>query len=472
MPSAPARDGVPTRGEGSRDGTPGHDGAADHDASTAGEEGGGTPDGDRRSRPTKRSFDTDRPRRSGAARLTGLRGRRRARAEARRDEQARPREERLHAFSPVDGQPREIVVRYPTDRVWGQRPILVIASNLLGLAVFIGVPVGATVAAYRAGLLADPRNWPPVALAALAVFAPLAVWLLLVGLVDLVRGLIDLAGRRYVEGVVVRRRRFGGQDHTEVAGQPTRVRDAGGAHFLAVDEGRGKVIRAWRVPRDLYREVVEGTRIRATVSPTLRFVRDLEVAALQPQDGASSAGTDDGQAVATDGVEAAVPEHGDELPRPVASRGRSLPAPPTDPTEKARAMRPHRLDPVWLIAPDEASRALGRVVGAPRRTLGMVPPELKGGTIYGCTYVPAEDPKGDYIGITVVEGPPARDFLQRGRRAATQIHGLGNEAWLGKRRVTVVKNGVVITIALHSRRVTDTGVALLRLARAASNRLR
>jgi hypothetical protein len=458
MPSAPARDG-----------------AADHDASTAGEAGSGKPDGDRRSRQTKRSFDTDRPRRAGA-RTPGLRSRRRARAEARRDEQARPREERLHAFSPVDGQPREMVVRYPTDRVWGQRPILVIVSNLLGLAVFIGVPVGGMVAAYRAGLLADPRDWPPVALAALAVFAPLAVWLLLVGLVDLVRGMIDLAGRRYVEGVVVRRRRFGGQDHTEVAGEPTRVRDAGGAHFLAVDEGRGKVIRAWRVPRDLYREVVEGTRIRATVSPTLRFVRDLEVAAIQPEDaGVATEIGEDGRAEAMDGVEGvevAVPEHGDELPRPVASRSRALPAPPTDPTEKARALRPHRLDPVWLIAPDEASRALGRAVGAPRRTLGMVPPELKGGTIYGCTYVPADDAKGDYIGITVVEGPPARDFLQRGRRAATQIHGLGNEAWLGKRRVTVVKNGVVITIALHSRRVTDTGVALLRLARAASNRLR
>jgi hypothetical protein len=38
--------------------------------------------------------------------------------------------------------------------------------------------------------------------------------------------------------------------------------------------------------------------------------------------------------------------------------------------------------------------------------------------------------------------------------------------------VTVVKKGVVITIVLHSRRITDTGVALLRLGRAASNRLR
>jgi hypothetical protein len=380
----------------------------------------------------------------------------------------------MHAVSPVDGRHREVTVRYPADRVWGQRPRTVVVSNLIGLAVFIGLPAGGLLLADRAGVLANPRDWPPLALAALAVLAPIAVWLLFVGTADLFRGLIDLGFRRHVEGVIVCRRRFGGQDDSELAGEPTNLGDAG-AHFLAVDRGKRRVIRAWRVPGTLYRQVVQGAYVRATVSPMLRFVRDLEVTALPADGGVHDAdgrphGESD-QAGAAEATDKAA-QRRDELPSPVPSRRRALPPPPTDPTEKARAQRPHRLDPVWLVAPDEASRALGSAVGAPRRTLGMVPPEMEGGTIYGCTYVPVDDAHGDYIGITVVDGPPARDFLQRGRRAATQIHGLGDEAWLGKRRVTVVKKGVVITIVLHSRRITDTGVALLRLGRAASNRLR
>jgi hypothetical protein len=69
----------------------------------------------------------------------------------------------------------------------------------------------------------------------------------------------DLAGRREVEGVALRVRR--------------REEDT----YLAVDDGDGAEIRAWRVEGAVLNQagVTQGAHVRATVSPRLGHVFEL-----------------------------------------------------------------------------------------------------------------------------------------------------------------------------------------------------
>lgn len=47
--------------------------------------------------------------------------------------------------------------------------------------------------------------------------------------------------------------------------------------FVAIDDGRHRQLRALALPRRLWSEVHQGAEVRATVSPRLHWVRDIDV---------------------------------------------------------------------------------------------------------------------------------------------------------------------------------------------------
>jgi hypothetical protein len=79
----------------------------------------------------------------------------------------------------------------------------------------------------------------------------------------LVRSIADLGSTRTVTGQVLRLRTFG------------RSSDDPGRHFVAVDDGTAGMIRAWRVPNDLWASAPSNQYGTATVTvwPHLGRVR-------------------------------------------------------------------------------------------------------------------------------------------------------------------------------------------------------
>ncbi|HTJ75625.1 MAG TPA: hypothetical protein VL337_09685 [Acidimicrobiales bacterium] len=172
------------------------------------------------------------------------------------------------AWSAFGGRWRTVKIRYPK-RIppgWGRHPALATAIGLAGVAAGlfaarIFFPV-LTDLASRLGDSAKGDGFQPVDLLGIALVgipvAVTALWLVRSAAM-LAAAVPDLAGRREVEGVALRVRR--------------REEDT----YLAVDDGDGAEIRAWRVEGAVLNQagVTQGAHVRATVSPRLGHVFEL-----------------------------------------------------------------------------------------------------------------------------------------------------------------------------------------------------
>jgi len=172
------------------------------------------------------------------------------------------------AWTSNGGRWRMVKIHYPKHLPpgWGQSPALATFIGLVGLAgglfvarIFLPLVVDA------AGRLNDStgtQGFDPVNLIGVAIVGipTLVIAVLVVRSVLLLRSAVpDLAGRREVDGVVLRIRKD--EKHT----------------WLAVDEGSGTRLRAWLVKRPVLdgAGVRPGSRISATVTNHLAYVSRL-----------------------------------------------------------------------------------------------------------------------------------------------------------------------------------------------------
>jgi hypothetical protein len=179
------------------------------------------------------------------------------------------REDDHRAWSNFGGRWRRVRVHYPRalPPAWGKHP-----GVALTLALFWGVVAAAAIwglvqlsdASRPAGISTDAWDW--VGRAALLALIPIvlviawAIWVV-------VRAVPDLWSRRTVTGEIVRRRRY------------RQVFKSGNSpkywYYLAVDDGSGPRVSAWRVRAALWQAHSQDESVTAEMTPRLRYVRAL-----------------------------------------------------------------------------------------------------------------------------------------------------------------------------------------------------
>ncbi|TML87786.1 MAG: DUF2207 domain-containing protein [Actinobacteria bacterium] len=167
------------------------------------------------------------------------------------------------AWSSYGGRWRQVKVRYPKLRPgWGMSPWIALLRGL-----FFGAFAGFIT--YVLLIRVDPRDsldatGPASRYVAWAVLgAGLICLLVTVRLGSLVvQALNDLFVTRTVEGEVLRERTWGTDENI--------------THWVAVDNGKSPVVRAWRVSPARATEVDQNQVVRARVTPLLGFVRSFE----------------------------------------------------------------------------------------------------------------------------------------------------------------------------------------------------
>lgn len=205
------------------------------------------------------------------------------------------------AWSRVTGQWRRVKVRYQAFvPQWGQSPLKVAFEGLIQAAVTGFIAYGAFLLSRDefdlSSLTDDQRRWVSFGAFVVTVLAA-AVCLFCVFKVLL--GLSDLFSRRTVEGELVRARELrtghrlpkvlqwamysGNDEHGQRRDWKRRTK-----HHLAIDEGDEDSIVAFVVRPQLYRQVRQGARVRAVVTPRLGYVREIEMTA-PPRPSAGSA---------------------------------------------------------------------------------------------------------------------------------------------------------------------------------------
>ncbi len=176
-------------------------------------------------------------------------------------------EEDRRAWSSHGGRWREVRIRYPFlwPPSWGWLPGVALLVSVIGIGVAAALFRLATALGWPSagpgdpvGLVAFVRG---IAAAAWAGAVAIAVW----SVVALVRSVADLGGARTITGQILRLRTYG------------RSSDDPGRHYLAIDDGSTDVVRAWRVPHELWSTVPVGQYRTAslTVWPRLGRVRSL-----------------------------------------------------------------------------------------------------------------------------------------------------------------------------------------------------
>jgi hypothetical protein len=202
-----------------------------------------------------------------------------------------------HAWTSFGGTWRRVRVRYPQRRAgWGKSPARAIVGGAFGCLLLI-VPFYAT-SRWGADLYTSARDWisglettddaanpfDDDNLRWLALAISIAGGLLLtvatcagiyLGVLPLVRGLLDLRPPKRVRGLVVRRRDLARRDDGHV------VVD----HFAAIDDGTADEIDAYRIRPDLVLLVDQGDEVEISVTRRLGYVikvRDLNKAAVPP----------------------------------------------------------------------------------------------------------------------------------------------------------------------------------------------
>jgi hypothetical protein len=176
-------------------------------------------------------------------------------------------DEDRRAWSAFGGEWRLVRIRYPRlwPPAWGWQPVVALLVSIGGAAI-----------AFGALRLAAGIGWPEAGSAeppGLVTFVRgLLVFLLGVGTIvglwslsTLVRAAVDLGRPEDRKGLVLRVRAYG------------RSSRSPGRHYVAVDDGRSPVIRAWRIRPQLSNAlgVSEYEEAVATVTRQLRFVRAL-----------------------------------------------------------------------------------------------------------------------------------------------------------------------------------------------------
>lgn len=179
-------------------------------------------------------------------------------------------EDHRRAWSTFGGRWREVRVRYPFiwPPAWGWIPWVALGASVVGIAAGAGlIRVGAAIG--------WPTPTPDIPRGFITFLRGLtvAVWtagslIALWSVVTLARSLGDLGRVRRATGQVVRLRTFG------------RSSRGPGRHYLALDDGTTDVIRAWRVPDDLWRSapISQYRTATVTVGSFLGRVRSIEPA--------------------------------------------------------------------------------------------------------------------------------------------------------------------------------------------------
>lgn len=145
---------------------------------------------------------------------------------------------------PSGTQWHQVHISYSRRLNWGTAPRQMLTSRLL-----FAVPAAGVAFLF----LAVIPGLPGIAWVALAVLA--------LALAGAARAAADLTGARPVEGQVVRIRPVG----------------RGSQSWLAVDDGTGSTVRAWRVDAPLRRQLSEGDVIRVRVSRDFGYVSGLQL---------------------------------------------------------------------------------------------------------------------------------------------------------------------------------------------------
>ncbi len=149
------------------------------------------------------------------------------------------------------GQWHQVDISYSWRPNWGTAPRQMLISRLL-----VAVPPAAVALLF----LAVIPGLPAVGWVALAIVA--------VALAGAARAVADMAGASSVEGEVVATRP-GGQ--------------RGGGGWIAVDDGTGSTVRAWRVNASIYGQVSDGDVIRVRVTRIFRHISGLELISHRPR---------------------------------------------------------------------------------------------------------------------------------------------------------------------------------------------
>ena len=229
------------------------------------------------------------------------------------------------AWSSFGGRWLVVEVRYPRLRlVWGRPPWLAL---LVGLGVGAG---GYGLAQLLLGVRHLTDGYPGgdraafwvrwVATGLLLLTVPLLAW----AATAVVRAALDLAGRRPVEGQVVRRRAYQRDEHHT-------------DYFVGVDDGRSAKVKAWIVSKATYDRLREGTLVRATIGPRLGHVFHVEQS------------------------DAEAPAAAPPTPEPAGAPAGAGGAPPPLPAALAGVLLAAgtQVDPAVLVTAEDAGRALG-----------------------------------------------------------------------------------------------------------------
>jgi hypothetical protein len=167
------------------------------------------------------------------------------------------------AWSSYGGRWRQVKVRYPKLRPgWGMSPWIALLRGL-----FFGACAGFVthVLLVRVDPLdsIDATDSASRYVAWAAFGAGVICLLVTLRFASLVvQALNDLFVTRTVEGEVLRERTWGSDDHI--------------THWVALDNGKSPVVRAWRVSPARATEVYQNQVVRARVTPLLGFVRSFE----------------------------------------------------------------------------------------------------------------------------------------------------------------------------------------------------
>ena len=234
------------------------------------------------------------------------------------------------AWSLETGHWRRITISY-TARVpsWGEAPWKVAFAGLVqavvtGALAYVGYYVASNEIDLEAVALTDDQR-RYVGLAGLVLAIVMAA-LCALAVARLLLGSSDLFARRTIEGELVRRRelptghrlprsvqwvlaRHGGRRHQYTNRRRHALDPRHDDHrrrrmYLAIDDGDGERIRALRVRRQIFGEVQQGARVRATITPRLGYVTSVET--LSPPRASAADEAASAHPLAAEAVDAAI----------------------------------------------------------------------------------------------------------------------------------------------------------------------
>ena len=338
------------------------------------------------------------------------------------------------------GQWHKVDITYSRRLSWGTDPRQLLLAHL-----FFAVPAALVAWLFFAVI----PELPGIGWVALAIVA--------IALVSAVPAIADLTDGRQVEGEVV------------------RASQQGRGYWIAVDDGTGPAVPAWRVDGPVYSRVGEGDVIRVRVSRIFRHVSGLQVISRRPH---------------VD-VEASLPVWQREEDGPVRRRAMlagdpawsGLPSPGLNPSSRGpnpsspglnQSSPGTRLNLATLVTAEEAAGLLGAQVSAaqPLNPLGQIPgaagnPLTANAVFVACRWTAAAD-AGRSVDVYAGTGLAARTLVGQlialAHKTARPERGgrLGQGAMLAGNVLVVVQHSMSAAIVLRD--TVPAGPALERFA--------